>query len=223
MYNWAATLTSENNVVSENHAKKNGGGIANYAHTTTRADVTIIGSKISSNVADLNGGGIWNFAVSGVIGDVATWADVTIIGSEISSNVADLHGGGIWNFAEIGENNVAKVTVTDSTIGGMLPENGNTATKGDGGGIFNQGLNTGMIVRGSTIAQNRAANGGGGGIFNWGNTAVSGSDIYWNYAYYGGGIANWGLLVSRDSFENQIPFVWSQVHDNTDGNVWVPE
>jgi hypothetical protein len=185
MYNWDATLISENSVISENHAERNGGGIANFAY--------------------------------------ADWADVTVTGSTIVGNTADLHGGGIWNFANFAEGSVAKVTVTDSTIGGTLPENGNTATSGDGGGIFNQGLHTGMIVEGSTIAQNHADNGGGGGIFNWGNTAVTGSNICWNYAYYGGGISNWGLLVSRDSFGNQIPFDESQVHDNFNGDELVPE
>jgi hypothetical protein len=147
-----------------NHADIDGGGIHNYAGTTTVENSTVI-----SNTADDDGGGIYN-----------NTGTTTLDGSTVGGNRA-VDGGGIYNEATL-------VIRNGSTIGGV--DALNRATSG-GGGIYNEAGTT--TVDGSTVSANEARS-GGGGICNWETLIVTNSTIggtgAGNRADRGGGILN---------------------------------
>ncbi len=153
-----------------NEATQHGGGINNYAGTTT-----VDGSTVSANTATDRGGGIWNQGTLNV-------QNGSTIGGAGTGNTAN-YGGGIYNYD-------AGTTVDDSTV------SANTAV-GGGGGISNWA--TLVVQNGSTIGGVGAANqanGTGGGIYNHsGSTTVTGSCILNNWATINGG----GLYIYENS------------------------
>jgi hypothetical protein len=171
-----STLTVSNSTLSGNSATGTfglGGGIYNDFIGT----VTVRNSTLTGNSA-LDGGGIYNG-----IGTV-TVSDSTLSGnSATESEYYNANGGAIYTSGT--------VTVTGSTLSG-------NAASGDGGGIYNRGVNPvwTVTVAGSTLSGNTAA-GSGGGIANSGTLTITGSTLSGNSAsgsldrsYGGGGIYN---------------------------------
>jgi hypothetical protein len=87
--------------VSGNHAADSGGGIYNYAGTF----LSLSGGTLSNNTAAVDGGGLYN-------GGGATVSNCTVSGNSASTGF----GGGIYTI-------YAKLTVTDTTFSGNLPDN----------------------------------------------------------------------------------------------------
>ncbi len=176
-----ATLSIANTVISGNSVQGSGGGLYNTGK------VTITQSTIVNNSAS-TGGGVANETITGE-GFVIVPATLSIDNSVISNNEAAGGGGAIYNNGQ--------VTVTRSTIGnnnanvgggiqndsfpgavgpviGNLTINaatvsGNTATN-TGGGIRNDGV---LVVRDSTLANNKTVGNVGGGISNGGNNSIA--------------------------------------------------
>jgi CSLREA domain-containing protein len=121
----SGTVTlSDLTIANGDAGAENGGGVFNFG------DVTIENSRIRDCAAD-SGGGI--HMGSGTL---------TLIGSRIDGNTAE--DGGAILFSSTG----VVVHIIDSVI------SGNTATVGNGGGIFNSGITS---LSNSTVSGNRAA------------------------------------------------------------------
>ena len=154
-----------------------GGGIFNAG------SLTVTSSDITSNTATTgalgNGGGIFN----------DSGATLSITGGTISANMANRAGGGI-------ENNDGTVTLTDVTLGGATPTDGNTAGI-NGGGLHVSGNGT-TNLNGGTVQNNTAAQEGGGLWNGFGTMTVDGVSITNNTAsgdgsdQGGGGLFNVG-------------------------------
>jgi CSLREA domain-containing protein len=126
----SGTVTlSDLTIANGDAGAENGGGVFNFG------DVTIENSRIRDCTAD-SGGGI----------HMGT-GTLTLIGSRIDGNTAE--DGGAILFSSTG----VVVHIIDSVI------SGNTATQGNGGGIFNSGITS---LSNSTVSGNRAAKSGGG-------------------------------------------------------------
>lgn len=178
-------------------ATQGGGGIFNSGTT-----LTILGGSIVGNVANgTSGSGGGLFSASG---------DVVIRNTRIEGNVANRAGGGI----ELG---VGSLLLSDVTLGGLSPNQGNvagpagTSAPGNGGGLHvtgNSGVTaTSVTISGGVVLSNLAAN-EGGGLWNQagvvmtvsGNTLVGGNEAAGAAANQGGGgIFNNGgsLLLSE--------------------------
>lgn len=140
-----------------------GGGIHNSRGTlNVTTNATIQNCK-----ADI-GGGILN-----------DYYATATIGGKIISNSAEI-GGGIYSYS-------SKTTITAN---GLVA--GNSATKFDGGGIFNDIFSTLTVEQGSAVNENSAAR-YGGGIFSLESRAsvIINGEINNNTAAYGGGITSY--------------------------------
>jgi CSLREA domain-containing protein len=156
IYNYAGTTTVDSSDVISNTARR-GGGLYTLLDSTT----TVNGSSVSSNTA-MSGGGIYNNGTT------------TVDDSTINDNTANQHGGGIFN------NDILHV-LNGSTIGGAgVP---NTANRG--GGIFNDHGTT--TLSGSNEAQGTEWEQGGGGIYNNETMMATGSIIRDNRTSSDGG------------------------------------
>ena len=174
--NLGAVTTIENSTVSNNTARRAGGGIEVVdGWVSTRnmqlADnnaggaapspgnggglhvsgaglsrVTIEGGTVTGNMAAEEGGGLWNDAG----GIMVVTAGTTISGNTASGTDPDQGGGGIFN-------NGGRLAITAATLSG----NSAAGTDGAGGGILS--LGGGVTVDNSTISGN-SANGDGGGV-----------------------------------------------------------
>src|SRR5207302_6282833 len=105
---------------------------------------------------------------------------VNIRGSQIYSNSAATGGGALYITSS------GRVSINNSQI----DENRVSASTGDGGGIYNQGM---LSTTQSTFSGNSAL--AGGGIYNWiGTVTLSNDTLSGNHADLGngGGIANYG-------------------------------
>ena len=161
-----AALTVTTSTISQNLAGISGGGISESGDFGGR--LTINNSTISNNTAAQGGGGIRSYR-----------APVEIRGSIISGNSAPgSRGGGIYS-----ESVNSKLNLTDSII------RDNSAI--DGGGVVSDGSITSIIN--TTINNNSATGGNGGGIYTYGpgsSVKVTNSTISINTAKVGGGIFN---------------------------------
>ncbi|MCL2421154.1 MAG: S-layer homology domain-containing protein [Defluviitaleaceae bacterium] len=110
----AGRFYMEGGTIRDNNAHYNGGGVMMLAGTAFTMD----GGIISGNTAANNGGGVH-----------VTGALFSMIDGAITDNIAANHGGGIWLGVGTATAN-ARLNMTGGTI------SNNTATNGDGGGIF---------------------------------------------------------------------------------------
>lgn len=160
----------------------NGGAIYN------RGALTVSNSTISGSSAPSAGAG------SGSGGGVYTLGDLTLTNTTIKGNTARNSGGGVTSAG------ATTLTITNSTIGGAAPADGNTATNGGGGGLLVGG---GLVITNSTIRNNEAGDGIGGGVYNLAGVAatITGSTISDNTASMsaGGILMENALLTLTDS------------------------
>ncbi|MGF7118981.1 chitobiase/beta-hexosaminidase C-terminal domain-containing protein [Methanobacterium oryzae] len=109
-------------------------------------------------------------------------SNLTIIGSNVTNNMAN-DGAGLYN-------NYGNCTIINSSI------NYNNAFNRNGGGIYNYGYSTNLIITGSNIDNNHAT-ASGGGIWNHGSCTIINSSVSNNIANYnGGGILNSGGICN---------------------------
>lgn len=142
--NFNGTMTITESSITGNTAQ-NGGGINN----NSGGSMTITDTTVSGNTAtdDSPGGG-------GILNNSS--GPMTIIESTISGNTSDGPGGGINN------NSSGTLTITNSTISG----NSSTDPKtGEGGGVY-RGSSGPVTLTNVTVIGNSAPPGQGGGIFN---------------------------------------------------------
>ena len=183
-----------NAFIDNNTASENGGGLNNHS-----GDICIYGGSLSNNAAETGHGGgaytnvgdidIWPFNPDGLGMTNLTLND----GTQMFNNIALYNGGGV-------NNHTGRVDVRYATI------QNNTATRGNGGGIYCEGPRTatlGFTVRltASLLNQNKtrgadgteeAPTGRGGGLYlKYGRIFAQGTDITSNMANInGGGINN---------------------------------
>jgi hypothetical protein len=208
--------------VSGNAASGDGGGILNLL----QARATLSGCQVSGNTASFNGGGICN------VGDSYT-AILSLTSSTVSGNIAGQDGGGVYNdhggslsvsFSTLALNhalqgnggglcNLSAATLSYST----LKQN---AAHGDGGGVFNSGAYSDVLlqVAGCALASNQAAR--GGGLFNAGAQAtVENSTLAQNSAGTGGGVCDFArslTLLSDTVAGNAASVVGGGIYDPPD-------
>lgn len=177
-----AGLIIRNSVVSNNFAKRAGGGIEDNSgsstiltldkvtlsnnvasaspgngggvHITGAGNMSIKSSIVSNNTAGAEGGGLWNGS-----------GTMTVDGTLISNNIAqgkdpDQGGGGIYNLS-------GSLTVNNSIIRGNAVDSASAS----GGGILND-VNGTLTVNNSAIIGNRAKRAGGGIEDNSGATTI---------------------------------------------------
>jgi uncharacterized repeat protein (TIGR01451 family)/CSLREA domain-containing protein len=155
----AAVLELTDTTISGNQAIT-GGGIDNRTYDG-RSSATISRSTISGNTAG-SGGGISNRTVVYYSDPVSS--TLTIRGSTISGNVADLSGGAIHN--ETDDGGSAGIDIAGSTI------TANTATDGDGGGLFDVASDGVSTAIESVIISGNTAGGAGADLASDSATAI---------------------------------------------------
>lgn len=195
LYANSGTIITYNALIHDNTASENGGGLNNHA-----GDIILHGGSLSNNSAlNGHGGGAYTF-----VGDIDLFQfpstklnDVTLNdGTKVFNNIA-MKNGGAFN------NHTGRVDVRHATI------YNNTATQGNGGGIFcegphandNRGLGFTIRLLCSDLIQNKTRGqdgtqtdptGRGGGIYlKYGDIYAHYSNIRYNEANInGGGIDN---------------------------------
>ena len=150
------TLTIVNSTIAGNVAGRSGGALR-----TANATVLLDRCTVSDNRASSGGGGLshqsgnmtivdsaisGNQVTGGDGGGIGTADELTMTRCTVSGNTAD-DGGGILIVR-------GTLTIEDSTI------SGNQAVDA-GGGIVNSDTSDGLVIRRSTITQNRAGRSGG--------------------------------------------------------------
>lgn len=148
-----------------------GGGLDRVIHITGAYTVFISGVTIQNGASPTVAGGIYSFGGA-----------LTLTNSTIRANTAATFGGGIYSSSTL--------IITNSTIGGAAPADGNTATANNGGGVY---VFIGVFTAtGSTIRNNTAPLGVGGGICSMSVSAftIINSTISDNSANSSGGIFN---------------------------------
>ena len=155
-------FTMENGIITNNCSELGNGGGVNIGSNGT---FTMRDGTISANDAGMTGGGV-NLGASG--------ATMTLEDGTISDNTASYNGGGVGV-------STGDFTMSGGTIGG------NTATNGNGGGVYVDGTNSIFFMHGNgTIKNNTAVLGGGVYVSNSGrfeigiSTAVSSPVVYEN-------------------------------------------
>ena len=190
IYANAGSIWAYNAHIDNNTATENGGGANNHA-----GDINIFGGTFYNNTAtEGRGGGVFTY-----VGDVNIKPFPSTItnptrneGTRISNNLAKLNGGGI-------NNHTGRV---DARYASMR---NNTATLGNGGGIFCEGPHdnsTGFTIRllESELKENKTRGedgtledptGRGGGIYlKYGSIYAQNSNIIENFANINGGGLN---------------------------------
>jgi hypothetical protein len=147
-----ASLTLINDVVTDNTATADGGGVVMENTVSVPWTLTVQNSVISNNRAGDAGGGI----------DSDGSGKVFVTDSTVSGNTSTNQGAGIWLDAVlVGQVfQTANLTVTRSVISGNTSVTPNAAANA-GGGIGNAGNGTVTIVS-STVANNYTGGVGGG-------------------------------------------------------------
>ena len=179
-----------------------GNNLSRVFEVTKVAAVALSGLTISNGL-------VQSISSSGWGGGIANHGALTVSGCTVSGNSAT-NGGGIWN-----------------DVNGTLAVNGsstvsyNTASKSDGGGIYNTGTltvnnctvsfntcnnsgggieNEGTLTVSNCTLSNNTASAQGGGVRNSGTLTVSGSTLSGNTGGYGGGgVFNSGALAVSNS------------------------
>ena len=162
-------LTIRDSIIRHNEAVREGGGIYNHAD----GYITIIRSQIESNSSYASGGGISNKGTLNIL-------DNSIITSNrADSNTADgaiEYGAGIYSHG--GNVNIDNSTIESNEapngggiaiIDGELIINASLVSgnivRRSGGGIYNKGLNSTLIIQGGTIIKNNISS-FGSGVYN---------------------------------------------------------
>lgn len=183
IYCEGSSPTIEGNIIADNFAFDEGGGI--YCGEFSSAPI-IINNIITANY-------VYGDMAQG--GGICCWDEVIIVGNTITDNEAFSSrgtGGGISCGASIIKNNVITDNTTNWSGGGItsvsstITDNiitGNASPYG--GGI--------ICVPGASIIRNNVITGNttvaGGGIFSWScSSTITGNTISTNTASYGGGI-----------------------------------
>jgi predicted outer membrane repeat protein len=123
-------LTTINASTFEN----NEAGLYGGAIDNTGASMEITNSTLSGNTAGREGGAIENY-----------FAGLKVINSTISGNSTNRTGGGIWNLGTL--------QITSSTLVANRA-NANGDTRGDGGGIFDDGSSSAPVIHNTIIGGN---------------------------------------------------------------------
>lgn len=158
----------------------------------TIKQLALINGNASAGGGDGNGGGIY----------VASGGSVGLVIDEICQNTA-VNGGGYWGHgnssaditgAGTGSCVVANINPDDEQDIEYLFFDGNTATSGDGGGLY-FGAGSDVAIRNYGMEHNTAG-GNGGAIYNAGNGYIINGLYYLNEATgNGGGLYNNGNLT----------------------------
>jgi len=163
IYN-SGTLTIVSSVVSGNLAgglrgqRGHGGGIYNSGRLTIN-NTTISGNRAGcGNYCSGQGGGIFNDSSGSLIIE-----NSSITGNSAGATLSVAYGGGIYNSG--------RVAINNSTVGG------NTASFGQGGGIYNN-TSASMGINNTTISGNTATQyGKGDNLFNVGAVVIQNSIV----------------------------------------------
>jgi hypothetical protein len=213
-----ASLTLMNDVVTDNSATADGGGIVSentvsvpWTFTITNTVISnnragdagggidvdgsgkvfVTNSTISGNSSTNQGAGIWLDAVQ--VGTVFQTANLTVTGSLVSGNTAIAAGnvgGGIGNAGN------GTVTIQSSTVSGNF-------SGGVGGGFGDENAQGTLIVLNSTFADNSAIGNGGGIEASGPSTTIDDSTVTGNITQGQGG----GLAVTSAAFVLQNTIV----------------
>ena len=184
-----------NTTFENNRANGSGGGLYTLSGATTNflsGEIRFIG-----NTAAKKGGGIFNF------GTVTQEDDCTLV---FDHNSANLDGGGVYHFGK-------PLTLTATFTN-------NTATTGNGGGIYTEKTCT---LNNCTIGEagkpNKAPNGNGGGIYmNCEELTINGGSVSYNTASNNGG----GIYLERNNtFVNNNCRIQNNVATNNGGGIYV--
>ncbi len=213
-----ATLTVEDSEISENSARRAGGGIEDNSGAGTT--VTLNNVALNDNettTAPGNGGGLH------ITGD----GDADIFESTVNNNIAAAEGGGLWNGA-------GTMTIENTLIDGNSAF-GNDADQG-GGGIYN--LSGIVTITGGTVISNNIADGtsgSGGGILNdvGATLTIENSEISGNTSNRAGGgiednsgVASSVTLTGVDLIDNEtmtMPGNGGGLHISGDGNITIAD
>jgi hypothetical protein len=180
-------LTLNNDIITNNSATADGGGVSMENLTSTHWALTLNNTTVTNNHAGDAGGGVEEDGTG----------FVSINSSTIADNTCLNQGGGIWLDAI--NNGTATLNVTNSVV------SGNTAGM-LGGGIGNAGTST-VTITNSTIADNFTP-GDGGGFANQAalGTPIAGTLIVQNSLFLdnsaavnGGGIEEGNVLTITNS------------------------
>lgn len=194
------TMSGDSRIIGSNSDWGGGGVYLNSGEFTMKDNASISGNHQYGNAE--NGGGVYvekgctftmmdNTSISGNTAVEGGGADIrgtfTMSGdSRISKNSARYGGGGVY----VGD---GSFTMTDnSTIGGAGAGDGNSATEGEGGGLYLVGGWVSINSDGAKIIGNTAKT-NGGGVYNGANYGSGGftlscGSITKNTANNGGGV-----------------------------------
>ncbi|HZY84357.1 MAG TPA: hypothetical protein VFE78_05975, partial [Gemmataceae bacterium] len=205
-----ASLTLNNDVIANNAATADGGGVAMENTVSVPWTLTVNASVISGNHAGdagggidtdgsgkvfINagtvitgnscvnqGGGVWLDAIQ--VGTVFQTATLSVTGATVSNNYAGGQGGGIGNAGN------GAVTIAHSTL------SGNTSLM-TGGGFGDENAQDTLAVTNSLFVSNSASIFGGGVSVAGPSATVSNSTFHDNLAPSGGGVfADAGTALS---------------------------
>lgn len=169
-----------------NNSAVQGGGLYNASSSVANSSlplVNVINSKFNGNIAQQLGAGIYNAG------------NMLINGGTFDSNKATISGGGIYNTKSGAALNSGVLEARNSTF------KTNQAISADGGGIYNA-TGTALTLDNDTFSNNNQAGGFGGGIYNRSGASVTVTTSLINNGTAvkaGGGIANFGTIVSMDN------------------------
>ena len=197
-------------LVSNNYAKKSGGGIRCNGGTEISGGLTIFdGGTIKGNRTDVSGGGI-------SIGNPSTNSDskIEIANMYIANNEANDYGGGICFSPGVRGKNTEYVSMTNCAI--------NSNKSGAGGGAIH--LNTTLKMSDNTIRSNNSSYGGGIRIASEGVLRINSGTIENNSADLGSGVFQNGLIeLSGDGYvdESNTVYLTSGKHIDITGKLTV--
>jgi len=201
VYNYGATLSLDNCVISGNEAYNWGGGV--YSE---HGETTLTNCIVTNNAAEVCGGGVFS-----------SYGQATLVNCALSNNTTSQNGGGaIYNDSGMLSLNNCKICDNESFYagGGVFSSDGettlvnctvanNTALEGGGGGIESVDCVTTLVNCAVTNNTASADNGGGVAVF-FGETTLVNCTITNNtasedeegYDGCGGGV----YLYKTDSF-----------------------
>src|SRR5690625_1203810 len=184
IYNDAgASLTLHGSTITENHARNEGGGIANLGIATLHS------SQVTDNTSTGNGGGILNMNQPAIL---------SLFGSEVSGNTSGGQGGGIHSVLGSVGLTGSLVAGNSATSGAGISTTGDLALSGEsevsgnvadteGGGVFVGTTLPPVIVDiNTTLITDNAAE-VGAGIWNGSDLGISNSVVSGNTASRSGG------------------------------------
>lgn len=185
IYNNAGSMLVSGGTFSNNSALQ-GGALYNASSNVANFSlplVNVVNSKFNSNIAQQYGAGIYNAG------------NMLINGGTFDSNKASISGGGVYNTKSLAALNSGVLEARNSTF------KTNQAISTDGGGIYNL-TGAALTLDNDIFSNNNQAGGFGGGIYNRSGASVTVTTSLINNGTAvkaGGGIANFGTIVSMDN------------------------